>query len=225
MKPAISNKSALPIFLSLCSSYVMYLLVLASESPRRKQLLESAGFAFDVVPVKVSEIPDKNLNMDEQILDIAGRKAKASLDLCKTKMDKPFILVAADTMVVYHTQALGKPRNVEEAYEFLRLLSGKTHEVKTGLILVESLGGRQVSHLETSQVTFRNLGDQEIWSYIQTGEPMDKAGAYAIQGLGGKFVAHFDGDYDNVVGLPVKTFTELLKKSNWQVARNPAVPS
>jgi septum formation protein len=197
----------------------MYQLVLASESPRRKQLLQNAGFVFDVLPVKVSEIPDKNLNIDAQILDIAGRKAKAAFALLKSNSDKPFVLLTADTMVVYHNQTLGKPRNHEEAYEFLKLLSGKTHEVKTGLYLVESTGAKEVSHIETSRVSFRNLSDDEIWTYIQSGEPMDKAGAYAIQGLGGKFVKKFEGDYDNVVGLPVKAFANLLAKMKWQVKR------
>jgi len=201
-------------------SQLVYQLVLASESPRRKQLLETRGFSFDVVPVKVSEIPDKNLNIDEQILDIAGRKAKAAFSLLKSTLNKPFVLLAADTMVVYHDRTLGKPRNPDEAYEFLKLLSGKTHQVKTGLMLVESLGGETASHLETSRVIFRTLSDDEIWTYIQSGEPMDKAGAYAIQGLGQNFVEKFIGDYDNVVGLPVQVFEKLLEKMNWQVRRS-----
>jgi septum formation protein len=198
----------------------MYQLVLASESPRRKQLLERAGFVFDVLPVKVSEIPDKNLNIDEQILDIAGRKAKAAMALLKSTLDKPFVLVAADTMVVYHNKTLGKPRDQNEAHQFLSLLSGNTHEVKTGLVLAEGPGGQEVSHLETSRVKFRKLSDAEIWTYIQSGEPMDKAGAYAIQGLGSKFVEQFVGDYDNVVGLPVKSFESLLEKMGWQVKKS-----
>lgn len=197
----------------------MYQLVLASESPRRRQLLQNAGFVFDVHPVKVSEIPDKNLNIDEQILDIAGRKAKAALSELKTTSSRDFLLLSADTMVVYHTQTLGKPSNPEEAYEFLKLLSGKTHEVKTALCLVESRGGQQVSHLETSRVIFRSLSDDEIWTYIQSGEPMDKAGAYAIQGLGGKLVQEFSGDLDNIIGLPVRAFEDLLAKMQWPVKR------
>lgn len=197
----------------------MYQLILASESPRRRQLLQTAGFVFDVHPVKVSEIPDKNLNIDGQILDIAGRKSKAAFSELKSTSPKDFLILTADTMVVYHTQVLGKPRNQDEAYEFLKLLSGKTHEVKTGLCLVESLGRQTLSHIETTQVIFRDLRDDEIWSYIQSGEPMDKAGAYAIQGLGGKFVEQFIGEYDNVVGLPIKAFENLLAKMNWAVER------
>ncbi|MGZ3742242.1 MAG: Maf family protein [Pseudobdellovibrionaceae bacterium] len=197
----------------------MYQLILASESPRRRQLLQTAGFVFDVHPVKVSEIPNKNLNIDEQILDIARRKAKAAFSELKATAHKDFLLLTADTMVVYHTQVLGKPRNPEEAYKFLKLLSGKTHEVKTGLCLVESLEGKTVSHLETSQVIFRSLSDDEIWTYIQSGEPMDKAGSYAIQGLGGKFVEQFIGEYDNIVGLPVNALEKLLAETKWSVKR------
>lgn len=197
----------------------MYQLVLASESPRRKEILETSGFVFDVVPVKVSEIPDKNLNIDEQILDIASRKANAGLVLVKSKLDGPFVLLAADTMVVYHDQTLGKPTNHDEAFKFLQLLSGNTHEVKTGMVLIESLGGKVLYHLETSRVTFRPLQDEEIWTYIQSGEPMDKAGAYAIQGLGKAFVEKFEGDFNNIVGLPVKIFESLLINAGWQVRK------
>ena len=199
----------------------MYQFILASESPRRRQLLETSGFVFDVHSVKVSEIPDKNLNIDEQILEIAGRKAKAAFSELKTTVHTDFLLLSADTMVVYHNQALGKPRNTDEAYEFLKLLSGNTHEVKTALCLVESLGGERASHIETSRVKFRTLSDDEIWTYIQSGEPMDKAGAYAIQGLGGQFVEEFTGDYDNVVGLPVKAFEKILAEKKWIVPRAP----
>ncbi|HEY8269322.1 MAG TPA: Maf family protein [Pseudobdellovibrionaceae bacterium] len=197
----------------------MYQLILASESPRRRQLLQTAGFVFDVHPVKVSEIPDKNLNIDEQILDIARRKAKVAFSQLKASFHKDFLVLTADTMVVYHTQTLGKPRNPDEAYEFLKLLSGKTHEVKTALCLVESLAGQTASHLETSQVIFRHLSNDEIWTYIQSGEPLDKAGSYAIQGVGGKFVEQFIGEYDNIVGLPVNAFEKLLAEKKWSVER------
>ncbi len=197
----------------------MYQLVLASESPRRRQILETAGFAFNVVPVKVSEIPDKNLNIDMQILDIARRKAKAAFAIVKHSSDHPFLLLAADTMVVYHNKTIGKPSNSNEAFEFLKLLSGKIHQVKTGFVVIESQQGQEVSHIETSEVHFRNLTDDEIWTYIQSGEPMDKAGAYAIQGQGGAFVEKFIGDYQNVVGLPLKAFENVLLQNRWQVKK------
>lgn len=186
-------------------------LVLASESPRRKQLLHEAGFSFDVVSPKVSEIPDKNLNVDGQILDIAGRKARAVFDLLKSSRQEGFIVVAADTEVIFGGGPLGKPQNPDDAFRILRLLSGNMHEVKTAVCLMDFPSGRMVSHVETTKIFFKQLSDDEIWTYIDTKEPMDKAGAYGIQGLGGKFVEKFEGSFDNVVGLPVRVVRELLE--------------
>nr|BFD58301.1 Maf family nucleotide pyrophosphatase [Bdellovibrio sp. CKG001] len=187
-------------------------LVLASESPRRKQLLSEAGFSFDVVPVKISEIPNKNLNVNEQILDIARRKARAALPLLKASRTEPFIVLTADTEVIFGGGPLGKPQDREDAYRILRLLSGKYHEVLTAVCAVESSTGKELSHVETTKVYFKNLSDAEIWTYIDTGEPMDKAGAYGIQGQGRAFVERIEGPFDNVVGLPVEAVKNLLSK-------------
>ncbi|UXR64974.1 Maf family protein [Bdellovibrio bacteriovorus] len=187
-------------------------LILASESPRRKQLLSEAGFSFDVVPVKISEIPNKNLNVNEQILDIARRKARAALPLLKASRTEPFIVLTADTEVIFGGGPLGKPQDREDAFRILRLLSGKYHEVLTAVCLVESSSGKELSHVETTKVYFKNLSDAEIWTYIDTGEPMDKAGAYGIQGQGRAFVEKIDGPFDNVVGLPVEAVKNLLSK-------------
>ncbi|ASD64958.1 Maf family protein [Bdellovibrio bacteriovorus] len=187
-------------------------LILASESPRRKQLLSEAGFSFDVVPVKVSEIPNKNLNVNDQILDIARRKASAALPLLKSSRTDAFIVLCADTEVIFDGAPLGKPADRQDAYRILKLLSGKYHEVITAVCLVESSTGKEVSQTETTKIYFRELTDDEIWTYIDTGEPMDKAGAYGIQGQGGKFVDHFEGPFDNVVGLPVELVKNLLSK-------------
>nr|BFD61731.1 Maf family nucleotide pyrophosphatase [Bdellovibrio sp. HM001] len=187
-------------------------LVLASESPRRKQLLSEAGFSFDVVPVKISEIPNKNLNVNEQILDIARRKARAALPLLKASRTEPFIVLTADTEVIFGGGPLGKPQDREDAYRILRLLSGKYHEVLTAVCAVESSSGKELSHVETTKVYFKNLSDAEIWTYIDTGEPMDKAGAYGIQGQGRAFVERIEGPFDNVVGLPVEAVKNLLSK-------------
>lgn len=197
----------------------MYQFILASESPRRRQLLQSAGFVFEVHPVKVSEIPDKNLNIDDQIIDIARRKAEAAFAALKPAKQQDFVLLAADTLVIFEGTPLGKPVNSQQAFDFLKLLSGKTHEVKTALVLVESRGGKKLSQIETSRVRFKNLSDDEIWTYIQSGEPMDKAGAYAIQGQGARFVEKLEGDFDNVVGLPVKVLEALLEKNQWRVEK------
>ncbi|MFV8256512.1 Maf family protein [Bdellovibrio bacteriovorus] len=187
-------------------------LILASESPRRKQLLSEAGFSFDVVPVKVSEIPNKNLNVNDQILDIARRKASAALPLLKSSRQDAFIVLCADTEVIFNGAPLGKPADRQDAYRILKLLSGKYHEVITAVCLVESSTGKEVSQTETTKIYFRELTDDEIWTYIDTGEPMDKAGAYGIQGQGGKFIERFDGPFDNVVGLPIELVKNLLSK-------------
>ncbi len=191
------------------------LLILASESPRRKQLLLEAGFQFSVIPSKVSEIPDENLNINDQILDIARRKATAitteSLPLHSSEIQE-FIVIAADTEVIFAGKPLGKPQNKADAFRILRLLSGNAHEVKTAICLIHSKTLTEVSQVETTKIIFKSLSEAEIWSYIETGEPLDKAGAYAIQGLGRNFVAEFEGSFDNVVGLPIQVLKLLLEQ-------------
>ncbi|QDK36537.1 nucleoside triphosphate pyrophosphatase [Bdellovibrio sp. NC01] len=187
-------------------------IVLASESPRRRQLLHEAGFSFDVVPVKVSEIPNKNLNVNDQILDIARRKARQALADHKSSGKGPAILISADTEVIFGGSPLGKPADRDDAYRILKLLSGNYHEVLTAVCVVDTDTGKELSHVETTKIFFKTLNDDEIWTYIATGEPMDKAGAYGIQGHGGKFVEKFEGPFDNVVGLPVAVVRHLLAK-------------
>ncbi|HEY1079810.1 MAG TPA: Maf family protein [Bdellovibrio sp.] len=185
-------------------------LVLASESPRRRELLTEAGFVFDVVPVKVSEIPNKNLNVNEQILDIARRKARAAFAHLKSSRTGPFRVLSADTEVIFGDAPLGKPQDADDAYRILKLLSGKFHEVITAVCIIDSTSTKELSQSETTQVHFRKLTDDEIWTYIKTGEPMDKAGAYGIQGQGRKFIDRFEGPFDNVVGLPVDLVKKML---------------
>lgn len=185
-------------------------LILASESPRRRDLLKQAGFNFEVIPVKVSEIPNKNLNINEQILDIARRKARAAFAQLKTSRFQDFQVLTADTEVIYGGGPLGKPNDPEDALRILRLLSGNFHEVKTAVCIIDSKTQREVSQIETTEIYFKVLSDEEIKNYVQTGEPLDKAGAYGIQGLGGQFVERFVGSYDNVVGLPIEVVKKLL---------------
>ena len=195
-------------------------LILASESPRRKDLLARAGFFFHVFSVKVSESLEKNLTVDEQILAIAKRKVEAAWRVYKSLKNEPFLMIAADTMVVLEGEPLGKPQNEEQAFEFLSRLSGRVHQVKTAVILVEGPEGTEENlnmrqWVETTQVHFRPLSEREILEYISTGEPMDKAGAYGIQGQGGTFVEKFVGAYDNVVGLPIEVVKRLIKEGGW----------
>ncbi|MEK2644103.1 Maf family protein [Bdellovibrio sp. BCCA] len=187
-------------------------LVLASESPRRRALLKEAGFNFDVVPVKVSEIPNKNLNVNDQILDIARRKAREAFRLLKSSRTGPFTVLAADTEVIFGGGPLGKPQDRDDAYRILRLLSGHFHEVITAVCIIDSETQKELSQFETTHIYFKNLTDEEIWTYIDTGEPMDKAGAYGIQGGGGKFVERIEGPFDNVVGLPIDLVRKMLSE-------------
>lgn len=189
-------------------------IVLASQSPRRAEILKKAGYSFVSFPVFISEIPNENLSLDEQIIDIAKRKAMACQDLRPDK-NPDNIILASDTMVCLQNLAIGKPENEQDAFNTLKKLSGKMHEVKTAIVLLDQATSEITSHIETSQVYFKNLTDPDIWDYINTGEPMDKAGSYAIQGLGKKFVEKFVGDYNNVVGLPLEALEKLFAKKNW----------
>lgn len=193
-------------------------LILASQSPRRSEILKKAGYQFVSLPVHVSEIPNKNLNLNEQIIDIAGRKAKACYELPQAQ-SLDAIIVSADTLVCLENDTLGKPENEQMAFEYLRRLSGRAHEVKTALFLLETRNQKQVFHIETTLIYFKSLSDQEIWDYIATKEPMDKAGAYGIQGLGGKFVEKYEGDFYNVVGLPLQALENLFKMNAWTFPR------
>lgn len=193
--------------------------VLASESPRRKLLLEEAGFRITVFPVKVSELLEKNLNVQAQIQAISGQKWKAAkTDWTRTK-GVPALLLTADTMVVLDGQALGKPRDSDEAERVLASLSAREHEVITAVSLGLSSSSKPVEEICTTRVFFRPISRQEIQDYVRTGEPMDKAGSYGIQGLAGKFVEKIDGPFDNVVGLPVDLVRKLAQNNGWNLPR------
>lgn len=189
-------------------------LILASQSPRRSEILKNAGYQFVSFPVHVSEIPDKNLNIDQQIIDIARRKAEAARTSALYQ-GLAGVILSADTMVCLGSETFGKPETDQMAYEYLKKLSGKKHEVKTAIYLIDLSSNQVLSHIETTEVHFRQLSDDEIWQYIATGEPMDKAGAYAIQGNGRNFVEKFVGDLNNVVGLPLPALQNLFKLNSW----------
>lgn len=197
----------------------MHQLMLASQSPRRKDLLQNAGFKFAVVPIKVSEIPDKNLNVEEQILDIAGRKARVAFESLLQRETRPFIVLSADTEVVLEGATLGKPETTEEAVKTLMRLSGRSHQVMTAVWLIESSTTKAVSHLETTIVHFKKLTESDIRAYVATGDPMDKAGSYGIQSGAGHFVERIEGPMDNVVGLPVAAVKALLNQEGWTITQ------
>ena len=195
-------------------------IILASGSPRRRELLAKAGVKFQVFQVKADETLSEEDAADvERASEIlAERKAAAAVQAI---LAQPYVgqatIIGADTMVALDGKIYGKPRSAEAAQATLRALSGKTHQVVTGVSVWRLLYaapddvkmGRRNFHV-VSNVTFRDLNDEEIAAYVRTGESRDKAGAYGIQGEGAKLVASYEGDYDNIVGLPVTALLELF---------------
>jgi len=183
-------------------------IILASASPRRKQLLKSLNIDFEVIPSQIEESIDKENFSFELIEKLALEKAQDVAD----KTDSPALVIGADTVVVIDEHILGKPENKEEAFKMLRLLSGRTHKVISAIAIVDKSTNKVITDHVISEVTFKNLTNSEIWSYIETGEPMDKAGAYAIQGLGNKFISSISGCYNNIVGISTGKLAEMLNQ-------------
>jgi len=181
-------------------------IVLASASPRRSELLRVAGVDnFEICPAVGEEKADADLAPTELVKHLSAAKARE----VSAKYTDDSVIIAADTIVRADGRVLGKPHSEAEAFEMLRMLSGKTHEVYTGITLIR--GDKTVSEAEITGVKFRSLSDEEINAYIATGEPMDKAGAYGIQGKASLIVEKIDGDYFNVVGLPLCRLGQMLK--------------
>jgi septum formation protein len=179
------------------------MLILASSSPRRRELLTEAGIAFTVHPADI----DETHRPGESPIDFTQRLAREKAEAIFAKHPEATVL-GADTVVVCDEEILGKPSDETDAARMLKKLSGRDHQVITGVALV-SLSGTQ-THVETTIVTMREISEEEIKKYIATGEPMDKAGAYAIQGAAAAFISKIEGDYSNVVGLPVKLVQQML---------------
>ncbi len=180
------------------------MLILASSSPRRAKLMKDAGLDFIIVPSHLDEIADEKLKPNELVSELAMMKAVHVAG--KYPED---IVIGADTIVVFEEHVLGKPKDEEDAYRMLKLLSNDRHFVYTAVALVK--GEKMKTFVSESEVWMKNLSDLEIRNYIKTGEPMDKAGAYAIQGDGGSLVDHYKGDFFTIVGLPLKELLEHLK--------------
>ena len=178
-------------------------IILASASPRRSELMTLAGFRFDVICADIDEIVPENSRPQEVVKSLALQKAQAV-----AKDHRKSAVVGSDTVVALDGKILGKPRSESEAAEMLRSLSGRIHKVYTGVAIV--CGEKVTSFFEETEVEFYPLTDQEILDYVATGEPMDKAGAYGIQGRGAVLVKRINGDYFNVMGLPIsKVYREL----------------
>jgi septum formation protein len=186
------------------------MLVLASASPRRRELLNQAGYEFKVVPANIPE--ERNLNEDPTafVTRLAQEKAQAVFDLLSDSSTEDLLIVlGADTVVVTPKEILGKPQSPVDAARMLRLLSGRTHQVITGVCLVSKERVRVVA--ETTTVTMREISEEEMVACIETGEPMDKAGAYAIQGYAARWIPRIEGCYFNVVGLPLARVASMLE--------------
>ena len=180
-------------------------LILASGSPRRRELLARMGYRFEIL------VPDVDEHVEGPAREVVGilslRKARAAAAQLSDG-----IVIASDTLVSLNGEALGKPADAQDARRMLLELSGNTHEVFTGVALIDAASGRTLSRVVRTGVRFRDLSDEETCAYIRTGEPMDKAGAYAIQGGAHGFVEALDGSYENVIGFPVEDVRELLEE-------------
>ena len=187
-------------------------LILASASPRRAEILRGAGLQFTVLSSAVDETPIPG----EPPQDLVRRLALAKAELVAARALGPAIVTAADTVVVLEGAILGKPRTSEDARQMLEKLSGRTHSVMTGVALIRLPDAERREFIETTQVHFASVSNEEIVKYLASGEPFDKAGAYAIQGLGGRFVPRIDGCYFNVVGLPLARLYHEISLLGWQ---------
>ena len=178
-------------------------LILASASPRRSELLASAGFTFEVQPADVAETPRAGETPSDYTLRVARDKARA------IRSDDGSIVLAADTEVVVDDEILGKPADPADAAAMLRRLSGRAHDVITAVVVMSA--GLERSDVVATRVWFAEVSERDIAAYARTGEPMGKAGAYAIQGYAARFIERIDGSWSNIVGLPLHTVHRLLR--------------
>jgi septum formation protein len=182
-------------------------IVLASASPRRKELLQKIGLKFEVDASNCAEEIDLALKPDEIMCRISIEKARAI-----ASRHKDAVIIAADTIGVIGKKMLGKPHTAGEARKMLAQISGKSHDVITGFTVLDTATDKIISATVNTKVYIKKLTQQEIDAYVQTGEPLDKAGAYGIQGLGAVIVEKIEGDYYNVVGLPLSALAEVLQE-------------
>ncbi len=199
-------------------------IVLASSSPRRIELLNNLGLRFHTFPSNVDEVFEPDKKPHDTVIELARLKATSimeNIDQLLSKEDieeaKTILVLGADTTVVLDNRLMGKPENVEVAKEMLQQLSERRHAVFTGVVIMikdtETNQISQVSSFEMSHVFFRKLTESEISAYVNTGEPMDKAGAYALQGIGSAFVQKIEGCFTNVIGLPIPLVVSMLRRA------------
>jgi septum formation protein len=194
----------------------MYQIILASESPRRKEIMETMGIPYKVMAGNVVEVVEESVP-EEMVQALARLKTRAISDrLSQQPLENEVIIIGADTMVFYQEHALGKPKDEADALRMLQMLSDDVHEVNTGVnILIKDKEGKEesISFAVRTKVVVQPMSTEQILDYIASGEPMDKAGAYAIQGKFGIYIKEIVGDYYNVVGFPIaKIYDTLLRR-------------
>ena len=186
-----------------------YEIILASASPRRKSLLENIGARFSVITAECDETIGNELTPSEAVMLLSLKKAAAVGEQFEKQRK---IIIGADMIVIFNNEILTKPKDEDDAFNMLKKLSGKSHSVLTGVTVMDTFSSKSETVFEETKVFFKELTDDEIAGYIKTKEPLDKAGSYGIQGIGSMFIEKIEGDYFNVVGLPVSRLCELLKK-------------
>lgn len=194
-------------------------IILASQSPRRHELIKNLNIKFEVVNPTFDEKLDSDNYSDKTILSLSLNKALSVFELEKSSTDNFFnncLIISADTVVVNDNKIYGKPKDETAAKEMLRSLSGKTHFVVTAISVVDSDTKKSVSKLTKTYVTFQNLSDELIQKYVEEKRPLDKAGAYGIQEMGSEFIKEVNGDLENVIGLPTKTLKKILEEFGYQ---------
>ena len=180
--------------------------ILASASPRRKEILQNTKLNFDIQKSDIEEVILENESPEDMVVRLAYEKA---FDVAKRNTDR--LVIGADTIVALDNEVLGKPTDQNEAYQMIKRLSNKTHKVITGISLINLKENKIIKDYVVSFVTFKDLSEDSIKDYINTNESLDKAGAYGIQGYGALLVKNIQGDYFNIVGLPISRLSDLLK--------------
>ena len=180
--------------------------ILASASPRRKEILQNTKLNFDIQKSDIEEVILENESPEDMVVRLAYEKA---FDVAKRNKDR--LVIGADTIVALDNEVLGKPKDQNEAYQMIKRLSNKTHKVITGISLINLKENKIIKNYFVSFVTFKDLSEDSIKDYINTNESLDKAGAYGIQGYGALLVDNIQGDYFNIVGLPISKLSDLLK--------------
>ena len=188
-------------------------MILASNSKRRQEILKDAGFNFKVITSNIKEISDKNI-ITEKVLDIAEKKLEQI-----AKDNKNEFILAADTVVELNGKIFGKPKDMEEAFSFLKTLSGNTHKVITAYVFKNISKNILIKEVVISEVKFLELDNEIINWYLGTAEPFDKAGAYGIQGYGRILVEKINGDYYSIMGFPISNFLENLRKIGYKISQ------